>query len=130
MFANGLHILEFDSGAKRFRQENAMKFFDPANHQRSSRHSKIYAYAELAYTAVDFSAAALFVVGSILFFSPSTTDTGTWLFLVGSILFGMRPTIKLVREIAYLRIGDLEDVADPPPIPATLVGQPRSNRES
>ena len=92
-----------------------MSLFDPANHQRSARHKKIYAYAELAYTVVDFSAAVLFVVGSVLFFSESTTYVGTWLFLVGSILFGLRPTIKLAREIAYLRIGDLEDVADPPP---------------
>ena len=88
-----------------------MTLFDPANHQRSARHRKIYAYTELAYTAVDFSAALLFVIGSV--FNEDTTVTGTWLFLIGSILFGMRPTIKLVREIAYLRIGDLEDAADP-----------------
>ncbi len=91
-----------------------MKLFDPANHQRSARHRKVYAYTELAYTTVDFSAAVLFVIASILFFSTSTIYTATWLFLLGSILFGMRPTIKLVREIAYLRIGDLEDVADSP----------------
>lgn len=83
-----------------------MKIFDPANHTRSHTHRKIYAYAELAYTLVDFSAAALFVVGSILFFSEDTVYLGTWLFLIGSILFGMRPTIKLVREIAYRRLDD------------------------
>ncbi|WP_352950748.1 YrhK family protein [Roseibium sp. SCP14] len=52
---------------------------------------------------VDFSAAALFVVGSILFFKESTTYAGTWLFLVGSIMFGLRPTIKLLREFAFIR---------------------------
>lgn len=81
-----------------------MKFFDPANHLRSSAHRKIYAYAELAYTVVDFLAAALFVIGSILFFNSDTTYLGTWLFLVGSILFGMRPSIKLTRELAYMHI--------------------------
>lgn len=89
-----------------------MNFFDPDNHTRSAKHRKIYAYCELAYTLVDVSAAALFVVGSILFFGAATTYAGTWLFLVGSVLFGLRPTIKLYREFAYLRIGHYEEVAD------------------
>lgn len=87
-----------------------MKLFNPDNHQRSDAHKKIYAYFELAYTVVDVSAAALFVIGSILFFRESTTDLGTWLFLVGSILFGLRPTLKLIREFAYLRVGDYDDI--------------------
>lgn len=107
-----------------------MTLFDPANYQRSARHRKIYAYTELAYTAVDFSAALLFVIGSVLFFNEDTTVTGTWLFLIGSILFGMRPTIKLVREIAYLRIGDLEDAADPPSIATEVGAQSGSGRRS
>ena len=53
-----------------------MTFFNPGNPMLSSRHQKIYALCEIAYTAVDFSAAALFVVGSILFFYPKTTDVG------------------------------------------------------
>lgn len=87
-----------------------MKVFNPANHTRSAEHKRIYAYCELAYTIVDFSAAALFVVGSILFFSEQTTYFGTWLFLIGSVLFGLRPTIKLYREAAYLRVDDYDDV--------------------
>jgi len=47
-----------------------------------------------------------------LFFYPKSTDVGIWFFLIGSIFFGLRPTIKLVREFAYLRIGDYTDVAD------------------
>jgi len=97
-----------------------MTIFDPANQQLSDRHRKIYAYTEVAYTAVDFAAALLFVIGSILFFNESTVELGTWLFLVGSILFGLRPTIKLVREIAYLRMGDLEDAANPPSVAADV----------
>ena len=88
-----------------------MRIFNPENYLRSAKHKRIYAFAELAYTVVDFSAAALFVVGSILFFSENTTNLGIWLFLIGSVLFGLRPTIKLAREIAYLRIGDYDDVA-------------------
>ena len=87
-----------------------MKFFDPDSHTRSATHRKIYAWMTLAYTAVDFIAAVLFIIGSALFFSPATTDTATWLFLVGSIFFGLRPTISIVREIAYLSVGDYKDV--------------------
>ena len=87
-----------------------MRIFNPENHLRSAKHKRIYALAELAYTVVDISAATLFVVGSILFFSEDTTYLGTWLFLIGSILFGLRPTIKLVREVAYIRVGDYDDV--------------------
>lgn len=89
-----------------------MSLFNPENSTRSLRHKRIYARYEIAYTVVDVSAALLFVVGSILFFSPKTTDIGTWFFLIGSIFFGLRPTIKLVREFTYLRIGDYTDIAD------------------
>ena len=89
-----------------------MTFFNPENHNRSAAHRKIYAYCELAYTTVDFLAAALFVIGSILFFNEATTYLGTWLFLIGSVLFGMRPTIKLIREIAYLRVGNYQDITE------------------
>ncbi len=88
-----------------------MKLFNPTNHTRSAAHQKVYAYCELAYTIVDFSAAVLFVIGSILFFSAAETYVGTWLFLMGSILFGLCPTIKLIRELAYLRIKDYGDIA-------------------
>ncbi|GGA24475.1 YrhK family protein [Neptunicoccus cionae] len=88
-----------------------MRLFHPDTRNLSERHKRIYAYFELAYTVVDVSAALLFVVGSILFFNESTTYSGTWLFLIGSILFGLRPTLKLIREYAYLRVGDYEDVA-------------------
>lgn len=87
-----------------------MRLFNPDNHTRSAEHKRIYAYCELAYTIVDVSAALLFVIGSILFFSDSTTYVGTWLFLVGSVLFGLRPTIKLYREFAYLRVENFEGV--------------------
>lgn len=85
--------------------------FNPENRLRSGQHKRIYAWCELAYTATDFAAAALFVIGSVLFFKESTTYFATWLFVIGSVLFGARPSIKLVRELAYLRMGDYEDIA-------------------
>ena len=89
-----------------------MELFNPDNQARSSEHKKIYAYCELAYTIVDFAAAAMFIVGSILFFSEATTYFATWLFLIGSVLFGARPSIKLYREFAYLRVGDYKDMVE------------------
>lgn len=88
-----------------------MKLFHPDNRTRSEAHKRAYALYELAYTINDFGAAALFVVGSILFFSEKTTYLGTWLFLIGSIMFGLRPMIKLMREIKLIRMGDYDDVA-------------------
>ncbi|RVU38878.1 N-acetyl-gamma-glutamyl-phosphate reductase [Hwanghaeella grinnelliae] len=90
-----------------------MTLFDPRNHDLSTNHRRIHATTELVYNLVDFSAALLFVVGSVLFFSESTTYFGTWLFLIGSILFGMRPTIKLGREILYMREGIDPDQKSP-----------------
>ncbi|MEM6385874.1 MAG: YrhK family protein [Pseudomonadota bacterium] len=87
-----------------------MKLFNPDNRMKSDDNKRLYALCEIAYTVVDFSAALLFVVGSFLFFSEATTYVATWLFVIGSVLFGLRPTIKLYREIAYLRLGDYDDI--------------------
>ncbi|RUQ97106.1 YrhK family protein [Labedella endophytica] len=43
--------------------------------------------------------AVWFIVGSILFFDESTTTTGTWFFLAGSIELLIRPVIRLSRNI-------------------------------
>ncbi|MDC0434445.1 YrhK family protein [bacterium] len=88
-----------------------MNWFNPDNHTKSDEHRRVYAMCEIAYTVVDFSAAALFVIGSFLFFDESTTYVATWLFVVGSVLFGLRPTIKLYREIAYFRLGNYDEIA-------------------
>lgn len=52
----------------------------------------------------DIMVALWFVVGSILFFSESTTTVGTWFFLIGSIQLLIRPVIRLVRRIHLGRI--------------------------
>lgn len=87
-----------------------MRFFNPDNHSLTDEHKRIYALCEVAYTTVDFLAAALFVMGSFLFFNESTATAGTWMFVVGSVFFGLRPTIKLYREIRYLQMGDFDDI--------------------
>lgn len=89
-----------------------MRLFDPDNHKRTQRTARLYAIYELIYTAVDFAAAILFIVGSILFFNEATTTTATWLFLVGSICFALRPAVHMLREIHYWRIGRVEKLAD------------------
>ena len=66
---------------------------------------------ELAYTTVDVSAAVLFVIGSIMFFSEAWQTAGTWCFLVGSICFALKPTLRIIREIRYVEDDDYEDLA-------------------
>jgi len=87
-----------------------MKLFNPDNHSKSNDHKRLYALCEIAYTVVDVSAAVLFVIGSFLFFNESTAYAATWLFVFGSVLFGLRPAIKLYREFGYLRLGDYDDI--------------------
>ncbi len=89
-----------------------MALFNPKNRTQSHEHRRIYALYEVWYTAVDFGAALSFVIGSILFFSDSTMTAATWLFLIGSILFAAKPTIRLLREIKYLRMGNYEALAE------------------
>ena len=60
---------------------------------------------EVASIVNDIMVAAWFVVGSILFFSESTTTAGTWLFLAGSIQLMIRPLIRLGRRVHLTRVG-------------------------
>ncbi len=88
-----------------------MRLFAPDNRDRSPRHQRLYAVYELAFTVVDFMAAFLFVIGSVMFFRSSLENLGVWMFLVGSLCFALKPTIRLTRELHYLAIGDVDDVA-------------------
>ena len=49
-----------------------MPLFHHENRQASPEAKAFYARVEIAYTIVDFTAAALFLVGSLLFFSDQT----------------------------------------------------------
>ncbi len=60
---------------------------------------------EFASIINDLLIAIWFIVGSVLFFSPSTTDAGTWLFLIGSVQLAIRPAIRLVRGVHLQRRG-------------------------
>ena len=87
------------------------KLFEMNRSEHTPEQRRFYALTEIVYTAVDFSAAALFIVGSVFFFFESLMTAGTWLFLIGSIFFAMKPTIRLWREIKLLRMGDYKDIA-------------------
>jgi len=71
-----------------------------------------YARFEIAYTLADFGAAFSFVIGSIFFFSERLMTAGTWLFLIGSILFAAKPSIRLIREIKLAAMGEDEELAE------------------
>ena len=86
--------------------------FDPRTKHASDQHCRLYAAYEIAFTIVDFLAASLFVIGSILFFNEPTVYAGTWLFLIGSVFFGLKPTIRLAREWHMLRLGKVGELAD------------------
>ena len=47
----------------------------------------------------------LVCVGSILFFSESTTTAGTWSFLLGSVQLMIRPLIRFDRRVHLQRSG-------------------------
>ncbi|WP_019855581.1 YrhK family protein [Actinopolyspora mortivallis] len=54
--------------------------------------------------ANDILVALWFAAGSVLFFWESTSTTGTWLFLVGSIELAVRPVIRLSRQLHLRRM--------------------------
>lgn len=89
-----------------------MQLFHPENRNRSENHKRIYALYEVWYTTVDFAAALSFVVGSVLFFWESTQTAATWLFLIGSFCFALKPTIRLLRELKFLEMGKLDRLAE------------------
>lgn len=66
---------------------------------KSPRHAEIHGRFETIYDINDALAAAFFIVGSALFFSDETQTAGTWLFLIGSILFFVRPLIHVIRDL-------------------------------
>lgn len=81
-----------------------MKLFDQSLRTRSKHHGEIVQLYEFLRTFIEFLAAVCFVVGSIFFFSPAWVYTGTWLFLVGSVFFAVRPTVRLLLEFHLTRL--------------------------
>jgi hypothetical protein len=90
---------------------NPMKrhLLDPVLHELSPRHLEIYWRYQVVRTGVDFGAALCFVVGSVFFFFDRTTTLATWLFLVGSVLFAVKPTIDMIRSVHLRRLPESAD---------------------
>lgn len=59
---------------------------------------------ELASILNDLMIGVWFLVGSFLFLSPTTTHSGTWLFILGSAQLLIRPLIRLTRQVHLRRI--------------------------
>lgn len=89
-----------------------MTLFRHENRQKSEEARRLYATFEIIYTVVDFSAAMSFLFGSILFFWPAYETPAIWLFVIGSVLFATKPTLRLIRELRLAAMGDTQDLAD------------------
>ncbi|QFT64019.1 YrhK-like protein [Roseivivax halotolerans] len=88
-----------------------MRLFRHENRQQTDQTRRLYARYELAHTAVDFAAAFLFLVGSVLFFWQSLETAAIWCFVLGSVFFCVKPTLRLIREIHLYRIGETDALA-------------------
>jgi hypothetical protein len=78
------------------------RLLDPALNDLTPSHVALFWRYQVVRTLVDFGAAGCFLVGSAFFFFSSTTRAADWLFLAGSVLFALKPTIDVVRS-AHLR---------------------------
>ncbi|GED23647.1 YrhK family protein [Halomonas almeriensis] len=56
--------------------------------------------------ANDFLVAIWFLVGSILFLFPRHETLAIWLFIIGSVQFLLRPSIRLASHLHLQRIPD------------------------
>ncbi|PZX19581.1 YrhK-like protein [Palleronia aestuarii] len=82
--------------------------FRHENRQKSERSKRFYARVELAYTFIDFSAAILFLAGSVMFFWSSLETPAIWCFVIGSVAFAVKPTLRLFRELKLEAMNDEE----------------------
>jgi len=78
--------------------------FDPRRATATPRHAELTARYQSVYTAVDFAAAVAFVVGSVFFFYSDLGRAADWLFLAGSILFAVRPTVAVAQQLHLGRL--------------------------
>lgn len=56
---------------------------------------------KVLYTVNDLIIGALFLVGSFFFFYDQLKSAGIWLFVIGSLLLLIRPTIRLIHDFHY-----------------------------
>ncbi|MEM5516154.1 YrhK family protein [Henriciella sp. AS95] len=71
---------------------------------QTDTHAKVYQRYSWVYDSIDALAAIAFIIGSALFFSDKTQNAGTWLFLIGSFFFAVRPLVHLVRDFHMARL--------------------------
>lgn len=84
-----------------------MTQFNPENASKSDTHRQVYQAYGYVYNAVDFTAGLCFLIGSVMFFYHGEVLTmGTWLFVIGSALFIIRPGVKLGRELHLSQLRD------------------------
>ncbi|MEJ8474365.1 YrhK family protein [Roseibium algae] len=81
-----------------------MKLFDDSLRTASAHHAEAVRRYELGRTVVEFLAAVTFIIGSVFFFYESLIYAGTWMFLIGSVLFAVRPSIRLMLELHLARL--------------------------
>ena len=67
-------------------------------------HDRVYSGYQKLYDSVDALAALAFIIGSALFFSETTKRPATWLFLIGSIFFAVRPLVHVARDFHMARL--------------------------
>lgn len=88
-----------------------MRLFDPRDRRITAAQARRYALFEILHTIVDFLAAFMFIVGSIMFFSEQTKTAGTVCFLLGSVFFAAKPSIRMIREIWLARLDGVDRLA-------------------
>lgn len=71
---------------------------------RSKKHGDVWRTYQIIYDVNDLCAGLLFVVGSLLFYDESAQQTATTLFLLGSVLFCVRPLIHVLRDFHLTRL--------------------------
>lgn len=81
-----------------------MKLLDPHLADLTPAHVALYWRYQVVRTLVDFGAAVCFVIGSAFFFFESMATPADWLFLLGSILFALKPTIDVIRSAHLKRL--------------------------
>ena len=94
-----------------------MRLLDPHLADLTPAHVALFWRYQVVRTLVDFGAATCFVIGSVCFFFASTATVADWLFLVGSVLFALKPTIDVARSAHLKRLpGQSAGPAHHPPL--------------
>ena len=77
----------------------------------SARERRAVVRYEIAYTLVDLGATLCFVFGSVMFFAEAWETAGIWMYLIGSLLFAVKPALRLLRDLALVGAGREDEVS-------------------